>query len=116
MLKTMAREEAEELLGSFKHPGASWIEEPKKRYQQYMEQIQTGNRKVIAGIANTMMKKGLELTENNKRLYDQDRKLLLTIQSIMFKEIAMSLNTSFEEIEEKVNSLAKLLYLEAKST
>jgi hypothetical protein len=29
MLKTMAREEAEELLGSFKHPGASWIEEPK---------------------------------------------------------------------------------------
>jgi CarD family transcriptional regulator len=108
MLKTMGREEAEELLGTFKHPGASWIEEPKKRYQQYMEQIQTGNRKVIAGIANTLMKKGLELKENNKRLYDQDRKLLLTIQSILFKEMAMSMNTSFEEIEEKVNSLVKL--------
>jgi CarD family transcriptional regulator len=96
------------LLGFFKHPGASWIEEPKKRYQQYMDQIQAGNRKVIASIANTLMKKGLELKENNKKLYDQDRKLLLTIQSILYIEMAMSMNTSFEEIEEKVNSLVRL--------
>jgi CarD family transcriptional regulator len=105
MLKTMEREEAEQLLESFKQPGIAWIEEHKKRYHQYLELIQTGDRKVIADIAITLMQKNLELKENNKRLYDQDRKLLQTIQNILFNEMAMSLNTSFEEIEERVNNL-----------
>jgi CarD family transcriptional regulator len=101
----MEREEAEQLLESFKQPGIAWIEEHKKRYHQYLELIQTGDRKVIADIAITLMQKNLELKENNKRLYDQDRKLLQTIQNILFNEMAMSLNTSFEEIEERVNNL-----------
>ncbi|CAG9610443.1 CarD family transcriptional regulator [Pseudoneobacillus rhizosphaerae] len=105
MLKTMEREEAEQLLESFKKPGIAWIEEHKKRYHQYLELIQTGDRKVIADIAITLMQKNLELKENNKRLYDQDRKLLQTIQNILFNEMAMSMNTSFEEIEERVNNL-----------
>jgi CarD family transcriptional regulator len=107
MLKTMEREEAEQLLESFKQSGIAWIEEHKKRYQQYLELMQTGDRKVIADIAITLMQKNLELKENNKRLYDQDRKLLQTIQNILFNEMAMSMNTSFEEIEERVNNLIK---------
>jgi CarD family transcriptional regulator len=107
MLKTMERAEAEELLDSFKQPGIVWIEDHKKRYHQYLELIQTGDRKVIADIAITLMQKNLELKENNKRLYDQDRKLLLTIQDILFNEMAMSLNTNFEAIDEQVNQFIR---------
>jgi CarD family transcriptional regulator len=107
MLKTMERDEAEELLDSFKQPGIVWIEDHKKRYHQYLELIQTGDRKVIADIAITLMQKNLELKENNKRLYDQDRKLLLTIQDILFNEMAMSLNTNFEAIDERVNQFIR---------
>ena len=51
------------------------------------------------------MRKNCELSMNKKRLYDQDRRLLHTIQSTLFKELATSLNTSFEEIFEQVNSM-----------
>jgi CarD family transcriptional regulator len=107
MLKTMERDEAEELLYSFKQPGIVWIEDHKKRYHQYLELIQSGDRKVIADIAITLMQKNLELKENNKRLYDQDRKLLLTIQNILFNEMAMSMNTTFEAIDEQVNQFIR---------
>jgi CarD family transcriptional regulator len=107
MLKTMERDEAEELLYSFKQPGIVWIEDHKKRYHQYQELIQTGDRKVIANIAITLMQKNLELKENNKRLYDQDRKLLLTIQNILFNEMALSMNTTFEAIDEQVNEFIR---------
>lgn len=107
MLKTMEQEEAEQLLETFKQPGIAWVEEHKKRYHQYLELIQTGDRKVIADIAITLMQKNLELKENNKRLYDQDRKLLQTIQDILFREMAMSLNTTFEAIDEQVNQFIR---------
>lgn len=105
MLKTMGREEAEELLHSFKQPGISWIEDAKQRNMKYNGLVQTGNRKGIARIANTLMRKSLEFQMNNKRMYDQDRKLLHAIQNILFKELALSLNTSFEVIAEQVNKM-----------
>jgi CarD family transcriptional regulator len=104
MLRTMEHDEAEQLLESFKQPGIAWIEEPKQRTIQYMQLIQTGNRKDISKIVITLMRKGTELKLNGKRLYDQDRKLLLGIQNILFKEMAMSLNTTYQEIDETVNN------------
>ncbi|MEH7418733.1 hypothetical protein V7266_26070 [Neobacillus drentensis] len=92
---------------SFNQPGARWIENPKQRYRQYQEIVRTGNRKEIAKIANTLMRKDSELHLEHKKLYDQDRKILDPIQNILFKELAMSLETTFEKITEQVNSLIK---------
>ena len=105
MLKQMDRDEAEELLQSFHQPGIGWIEDVKQRNSKYHHLVQTGDRMEIAKIANTLMRKNLSLKMKNMRMYDQDRKLLQTIQNILFHEMALSLNTSFEGIVEQVNNM-----------
>lgn len=107
MLKMMNPEEAEEVLQSFKQPGVSWIEDSRQRYGKYQEIINTGNRKEIAKIANTFMRKKRELHLNDKKLHEQDRKLFEPIQTILFNELAMSLDTSIEKIAEQVNNMIK---------
>lgn len=107
MLRMMDRGEAEKILQSFKEPGASWIEDFRVRYREYQEIIKTGDRLEIAKIANALMRKSLELKLIEKKLYDQDRKILEAIQNILFKELAMSLNSSYEKVAEQVNMLIR---------
>ena len=105
MLKTMNREQAEEILQSFNKPGIPWVEDVKKRKSQYNNVVKTGDRREIAKIANSLMRKNLEYSLDKKRMYDQDRRLLSTIQDLLFKELANSLDTSFEDISAQVDEL-----------
>ncbi|RDW16100.1 CarD family transcriptional regulator [Oceanobacillus arenosus] len=102
MLKVMEKEEAEEILQSFLQPGITWIEDPRQRNKEYSSLINTGDRKSIVKIANTLIKEQYYASQNKKRLYDQDRNLLTNIQNIMFEELAVSLNTSVGEISQRV--------------
>src|SRR3954447_18247998 len=45
MLSLLKKEEANEILESFKGPGAEWIEQPNKRNTHYTKIVNTGNRK-----------------------------------------------------------------------
>jgi CarD family transcriptional regulator len=110
MLKMMNEEEAKEILQLFKQPGMDWIEDGKQRNMIYQRLVQSGNRKEIAKIANTLMRKNNEYKMNHKRIYDQDRKLLQMIQNILFKEIALCLDSSFEVIVDKVNKMIEEPY------
>ena len=105
MLKTMNREQAEEILQSFNKPGIPWVEDVKKRKLQYNNIVKTGDRREIAKIANSLMRKNLEYSLDKKRMYDQDRRLLSTIQDLLFKELANSLDTSFEDISAQVDEM-----------
>lgn len=105
MLKPMEKDEAEKLIQTFKETSIDWIEDAKQRNRKYMELVSIGDRDGIAKIANTLMRKNLEYKKNNKKLYDQDRNLLQTIQGILFKEMALSLETTVEAIEDRVNNM-----------
>ena len=105
MLETMNREQAEEILKSFNEPGIPWVDDVKKRKLQYNNIVQTGDRREIAKIANALMRKNLEYSLDKKRMYDQDRRLLNTIQDLLFKELANSLDTSFEDISAQVDEM-----------
>ncbi|AXI07764.1 CarD family transcriptional regulator [Oceanobacillus sp. 143] len=105
MLKVMGREEAEDILQSFQQPGITWIEDPRQRKKEYSNLINTGDRKLIVKVANTLLKKHHDANENKKRLYDQDRTLLTNIQNIMYEELAVSLDTSVGEISKRVTSM-----------
>ena len=69
--------------------------------------INTGDRKEIAKVVNTLWRKKLELEQNDKKLYEQDQKLLNAVQKILFKELSISLDKSAEEIEELVKEMIK---------
>lgn len=108
MLELIDKDEAEEILESFKLPGVSWIEIGSQRSEIYSEIIKKGNRKEISKVLSTLIRKKHEAEINGKKFYEQDSKLLKFIQNILFTELAMSLNTSYEDINEKVVSIMSL--------
>jgi CarD family transcriptional regulator len=67
--------------------------------------VRTGDRKEIAKVINTLMRKRIEAELQEKKLFEQDRKLLNSAQNILFREMAITLNISFEEINQMVTSL-----------
>ncbi|MBM7869112.1 CarD family transcriptional regulator [Clostridium pascui] len=96
------RNEAEEILQSFKLPGVSWIELDNQRTQMYYDVIRKGNRREIANIANTLMRKKNETKKYRRKFQKRDDKLLTFIQSILFEELALALNTTSEVISKKI--------------
>ncbi|WP_242222200.1 CarD family transcriptional regulator [Bacillus cereus group sp. BfR-BA-01380] len=102
MLALIHQEEANEILESFRYPGIKWDDNHNIRFKLYSDIINTGDRKKIALVINTLMRKKINAELHEKKLYEQDRKLLNTIQNILFKDLAISLNTTFEEINERI--------------
>lgn len=102
MLDLLKKEEAHEILESFKGPGIKWNDKPNIRYSLYNNIVNTGDRKEIAKVVNTLLRKQIEAGLLGRKLYEQDRKILDTAQNILFKDMALSLNTSWEDINERV--------------
>ncbi|MBS4197922.1 CarD family transcriptional regulator [Lederbergia citri] len=107
MQEIIDKEEAINILESFKHTGIQWIDKPNMRYSTYSDIINTGDRKEIANIVNTLMRKEIGLKLHERKLYVQDRKILNSSRNILFKELAISLDSSFEEIDEWVTKVIK---------
>lgn len=105
MLELIGRDEAEEIIQSFKLPGINWIEMSGQRAQIYSEIVKKGNRKEISKIVNTLMRKKYRANINGQKFYEQDNNLLVFIQNIMFTELAMVLDTTFEAVSEKIIGL-----------
>lgn len=101
------KEDAREILDSFRYAGIDWNDKPNIRYNLFSKVVSNGDRIEIAGLINTLMRKKIEAEQNEKKLYEQDRKILDTIQSILFKEIAIALDTTVESIHEHVTGLLK---------
>ncbi|WP_373558170.1 hypothetical protein [Bacillus sp. 7884-1] len=53
------------------------------------------------------MRKKIDVELHDRKLNEQDRKLLINTQNILFKELAISLNCSYEDINEMIIRLIK---------
>lgn len=93
---------AQKIIDSFKQPGVDWIEKNNHRIHIYSEAIKHGDRYEIAKIVNTLMVKQHELQQFDKKLSSQDMKLLASIQNILFSELALSLETTSDDIYNRV--------------
>lgn len=105
MLDLIERNEAEKIIESFRLPGIQWIDKNNERHQTYANIVSKGNRKEIAKVANTLLRKKHQVELNNKKFGTYDQVLLTSIESILFKEMAISLETTFEAISDKVNHI-----------
>ncbi|SOC03064.1 CarD family transcriptional regulator [Ureibacillus xyleni] len=108
MLEVMTKEQANEIFTLFTLPGIEWIEKNNQRTQIYSSIIKKGNRKEISKIINTLMTKKYELEQEGKKFPEYDRKLLLSTQKVLFADLALSLETTPEIIEEKVEKLLQI--------
>lgn len=102
ILNLIQKEESLKILEAFKYPGVEWIDKPNIRLQVYSEILNTGERKEIAKVINTLMRKKIDLELHDKKINEHDRKLLMNAQNIFFKELALSFHTSYEEINEMI--------------
>lgn len=105
MSSLMDKPEAEEILESFRQEGADWIEIKSQRAAIYSDLVKTGDRRQISKILNTLMRKKREAESAGRTFSEKDNRLLLLIQGTMFAELAMALNTTTEDIGEKVCSI-----------
>ncbi len=108
MLAMIDKNEAEEILESFRHPGIEWIEKSSQRPHIYYDIVNAGNRKEISKIVNTLMRKKHEIEMSGKKFHEYDRKLLTFISNILFAELAISLDTTFEKVFDRVTTLISL--------
>ncbi|HWK24800.1 MAG TPA: CarD family transcriptional regulator [Ureibacillus sp.] len=101
----MEKKEAKEILNLFTQPGVDWIEKGNQRTQAYSSISKKGDRKEIAKVINTLLVKKHELEGNERKFPEQDRKLLVSMQSILFSELALALDVTTEKISENVHQL-----------
>lgn len=102
------RNEAEDILESFKLPGIQWVENCHDRARTYSNIVKTGNREGVSKIVNTLMRKKVEAESDGKKLGEPERRLLASTQKILFTELAISLNTTFDVIYEEAIRLMRL--------
>lgn len=100
-------DQAEEILESFHLPGVDWIENNHNRSQVYNDIVKKGNRKEIAKVVNTLIRKKQLCEINEKKFGEQDKHLLFSIQNILFNELAISLNTTYDAIVDEVYKIVK---------
>jgi CarD family transcriptional regulator len=105
MVEIMNHSEALEIIESFKQPGIMWIDKAMDRTKSFTEIIKSGKRKEISMLLNTLMRKKNEFESTDKKLSDPDRRLLLWIQSILFKELSIALDITIEEVVQKVEGI-----------
>ncbi|WP_042463216.1 CarD family transcriptional regulator [Neobacillus dielmonensis] len=96
--------EAEQILDSFELPGVDWIDNANLREQTFTNIVNTRNRMEIARVLNTLMRKKHETELTGKKQSEHDRRLMSSIQGVLFKEMAIALNTTFDDIIQKATS------------
>lgn len=103
MLGLVEKEEAQQIVDSFDQTGFEWETNANTCYQTFRNIINSGNRSEIAKVVNTLLRKKIEAKQNDKKLYERDLKLLTETQSILYKELALALDKTVEEIEQTIN-------------
>jgi len=98
--KLMDKEEAGDVLDTFNFPYTESVDI--RRPNSYTKLISTGDRTKIANVINALMRKKLKMKQDNKKLNQRDQDFLDTARGALFKELAISLNTTSTKINDKV--------------
>ena len=109
ILELLTKEEAEEVVESFKDPslGTEWIIMDKERGEVYGDVVKKGDRQGIIKVANTLMRAKIDFEKQGKKFHEKDKKILEDIQKVLFSELAFSLETTLDEVKRKINKYVK---------
>lgn len=91
-------EEAENIINSVSQIESEMTQNWNKRYRENMLRIKSGDLIEVAKVI-----KGLLAREKEKGLSTGERKMLRSAKQILISELVLSKNTSYEEIEMRIN-------------
>lgn len=107
MLELMDEDEADDVLESFKNPVMKQYEDVSKRHNAFAKLVDSGDRQELANVTNTLMRKKMEMLQDNKKLNQRDQDLLNAAQDTLFEELAISLDTNSKQINKTVVGMIK---------
>ena len=108
MENIITKEEAEEVLEAFKEPGVDWIDADTTRNNVYSGIVKKGSRKEIIEVCSTLLKVKNKVGDKEKKLTAKDKELLDNIQRILYEELSIVLDTTYNDINKRVNAMIKL--------
>ena len=103
MLTLLEADEATVILESFRSPGVDWNPHSNNRNREFLNVVRSGNRHDIAQVINTLSRRQIEAVHANKKLYEQDRKILENAKTILVKELSLALNQQESDIDRKIS-------------
>lgn len=92
----------EQIIASLEELRADMDQNWNRRYRENMSRLKSGELLEVARVV-----KGLMLREAQRGLSNGERKMLHSAKQIMISELALSQNSSFEEIEARINRALK---------
>ena len=95
-------QEAEAVFKQFENPASPWIDKAPQRNQAFAEIMRRGDRDEIGQLLNTLYRKRIELESIDKKFNATDARFVENVQSNLFFEMATSLDTTTDDIYERV--------------
>ena len=92
-------EEAEELMNSISGITVEMTSNWNRRYRENMQRLKSGDLMEVARVV-----KGLMARDVQKGLSTGERKMLHSAKQILISEVVLSSNTSYEEVEMRINA------------
>ena len=92
-------QEADRIISSIADSEVNMTQNWNKRYRENMLKIKSGDLMEVAEVI-----KGLMLRDTDRGLSTGERKMLHSAKQILISEIVLSKSSSYEEIEERINS------------
>ncbi|MEF9935372.1 MAG: CarD family transcriptional regulator [Clostridium sp.] len=105
MKELVTESEAKDIFESFSGDGIEWIEASSYRNKVYSDILKNGGRDQISGLLNTLLRREQVAISDGKVFNERDSKLIKSIKSVLFKEMALALDISYEQVEQKVNNI-----------
>ncbi len=91
-------EEANRVIASMPEIEVDMTQNWNRRYRENIMRLKSGNLIEVAKVV-----KGLMLREEDRGLSTGERKMLHSAKQILISEIVLSLSSSYEEVEERIN-------------
>ena len=92
-------QEADRIISSIADIEVNMTQNWNKRYRENMLKIKSGDLMEVAEVI-----KGLMLRDTDRGLSTGERKMLHSAKQILISEIVLSKSSSYEEIEQRINS------------
>lgn len=100
MHKIMSENEVYDLIDEIPSCHAEWIDDNKRRHEQYNNIISNGTRKDVIGLIRTLHTKKQQLEDERKKMHVADEKLMKDAEKMINEEFAAVLNIKPAEVPE----------------
>ncbi|MDN4606741.1 CarD family transcriptional regulator [Sporosarcina highlanderae] len=101
----ISEEKANLILECFTKPTDKWIAHPSARYQSFSSTLKTGDSLQIAALANTIIRKEVDLAGDGKKLGSRDIEILSSVRQILIEELALALSTTPDKVSNRIVQL-----------